>query len=242
MGEGTCVAACEGCSFPHMSSSSSASSADERRGRNSPWTEKAPLDRREAVDRRGSLASDLRGCSAGAPASELTAEWRRSPADHSEEGRLARRERACFEDACESLLARRAFGFGACRKRRRRSGAGGGASSARTRGESGGARMWLRSGSGVAPGEEASRAWNELQSDGHDDVAQLVPPFELQSEFVASEDLCGFRRASGLSPTAIFRPSTAAGARAGAAAWGAIAEEAPHPILHGAHVERRVQT
>ena len=28
-------------------------------------------------------------------------------------------------------------------------------------------------------GEEASRAWNELQSDGHDDVAQLVPQFGL---------------------------------------------------------------
>ena len=44
--------------------------------------------------------------------------------------------------------------------------------------------------------------------------------------------ICGFRRASGLSPATIFCPSTAAGARAGAAAWGAIAEEAPHPILH----------
>ena len=95
------MAACEGCSFPHMSSSSSPSSADERRGRNSPWTEKAPLERREAVDRRGSDASDLRGrsWSAAAPASELTALCRRSPADHSEEGRLARRERACLEDA-----------------------------------------------------------------------------------------------------------------------------------------------
>ena len=61
IGEGTCVAACEGSSSLPHTSSSSPSSADERRGRNSPWTEKAPLERREAVDSRGSLASDLRG-------------------------------------------------------------------------------------------------------------------------------------------------------------------------------------
>ena len=89
------------------------------------------------------------------------ARWRRSPADHSEEGRRAPRA-SMAQDSREFCVARRAFGFGACRRRRRRWGrrrrvVGEDARRVRRREDVAGR-------AGVAPGEEASRAVKRVRA------------------------------------------------------------------------------
>ena len=114
----------------------SPSSADERRGRNSPGTEKAPLEARGGGARsRVRLARR----SAGRAASELTAA---APLARRPLGGQSRAASAPAWRTPASPCSRAAPSAGVQEPAAQ---VGAGARSARTRGESGGARMWLRS-------------------------------------------------------------------------------------------------